>query len=324
MPTNEELDAVKAMERWRMNTQTHAYPTLKTIATWQDSFQSYLQIDYRKITHRQLSDKSVKLAAQHIRVFSLWHESQFKEIFDPGNLTNYDLHLYRKFSLDQEQVKAATWNSRHWALGILCLWIGLPELMEGVEQKEAVRVSTKHRSLTDDEYHRLVHIIEQDTLRTITTFEHHNAIRNRAAVMLMLAGLRVEEVSLISATNVRVSERSGEVWVRKGKGGKERTVALNLIVRHAVSAYMDFKPAGNLFNLTTRSLQRTVNDIGHRIGVPDLTPHWLRYTFAKRLEKTGVPIESIRDLLGHNSIETTRRYLRSSMEDLQSAVEGAM
>ena len=292
---------------------------------WLDQFQSYLQIDYRKITHHQLSEKSIKLAIQHVRVFSLWHEAKFNQAFEPANLTNYDLHLYRKWSLDQEKVKAATWNSRYWALGILCMWIQSADLMDGVEQKAQVRASTKHRSLTDDEYHRLVHKLEQDPRRAVTVFEHHTAIRNWAAVSLMLhAGLRVEEVSLAIAEDITINERSGDVLVRNGKGSKERTVPLNLIARNALASWLDLKPGtATLFDLSTRSLQRIVNEIGQRIGVPDVTPHWLRYTFAKRLEK-NVAIESIRDLLGHNSIETTRRYLRSSFEELQSAVEGAM
>lgn len=296
------------------------------LVDWQDAFRSYLQDDYRKITHRQLNKKSVNLAIQHIRVFSLWCESKFNQEFYPANVTNYDLHLYRQWSLEQEKVKAATWNSRHWALGIFCLWINMPDLMDGVEQKEQGRASTKHRALTDDEYHRLVHILEQDTRRAVTPFEYSSAVRDWSAVSLMLhAGLRVEECSLVTAQDITINERSGQIFVRNGKGSKQRTVPLNLIVRRALASYLDLQPAtSTLINLSTRSLQRTVSDIGKRISVPDLTPHWLRYTFAKRLEKNGVSIETIRDLLGHNSIEVTRRYLRSSMEDLQSAVEGVM
>jgi integrase/recombinase XerD len=306
-----------------MNTQVLVTPITLNLH-WLDQFQSYLQTDYRKVTHRQLNNKSINLAVQHIRVFAAWYEAKFNQAFNVSLLTNYDLHIYRKFSLDEEKVKAATWNSRHWSLSILCQWIQSPDLMDGIDQKEAGRASTKHRSLTDDEYHRLVHIVEQNTMRSLTAFEYQTTVRNRAAVMLMLAGLRVEEVSLLAATDITIGERSGEVLVRNGKGSKERTVTINLIVRKALSAWLEFNPQESLFNLTARTLQRTVSDIGKRIGVPDLTPHWLRYTFAKRLEKSGVTIEAIRDLLGHNSIETTRRYLRSSMEDLQSAVEGVM
>jgi integrase/recombinase XerD len=309
-----------------MTTQTTLQSPITLTLHWLDQFQSYLQTDHRKITHRQLSGKSITLAVQHIRVFGLWHEAQFNEIFQPGTLTNYAIHLYRKFSLEQEKVMAATWNSRHWALGIFCTWVGLPDLMDGIEQKEQGRVSTKHRSLTDDEYHRLVRTAEHDTRDEVLEFHYQNRLRNRAAVALMLhAGLRVEEVSLLSAADITIGERSGSVLVRNGKGSKQRTVPLSLIARISIAPWLDLKPdAASLFDLTTRSLQRIVSDIGNRIGVPDLTPHWLRYTFAKKLEQSGVAIDTIRDLLGHNSIETTRRYLRSSMEELQSAVEGVM
>lgn len=308
-----------------MNTQTNYQLPITVSLHWLDQFQSYLEADRRKVTRRQLNDKSIRLAVQHLRVFGLWYEAKFNQAFVPAYLTNYDLLVYRKFSLDAERVKAATWNSRHWALGILCAWIGHPDLMDGIEQKAQGRASTKHRSLTEDEYHRLIHLIEQDTRRAITSFEAETALRNWAVVMLMLHGLRVEEVSLVYIDDITINERSGNILVRDGKGSKERNVPLNLIARRALSRHLLGKPeAGPLFDISIRTLQRLVNDLGHRIGVPDLTPHWLRYTFAKMLEKAGTAIEIIRDLLGHDSIETTRHYLRSSLEDLQSAVEGVM
>lgn len=308
-----------------MNIQISQFD-LQLETCWLNQFRSYLQTDYRKITRRQLSGKSIKLAVQHIRVFGLWHEAQFKETFEPNMLTSYAIHLYRKLSLDQEKVMASTWNSRHWALGIFCTWIGLPDLMDGIEQKKQGRASTKHRSLTNDEYHRLVRTIEHDTRDEVLEFHYHTRLRNRAAVAFMLhAGLRVEEVSFLSTTDVKMWERSGEVLVRNGKGSIERSVRLNLIARNSISPWINLiTDSASLFNLTTRSLERIVKEVGQRIGIPDLTPHWLRYTAAKRLEQTGATIEEIRDFLGHKSIETTRRYLRSSMEQMQAAVDRAM
>jgi site-specific recombinase XerD len=318
--------------------QTSPSITVSIFSPWLDQFSQFLQSDYRKITRRQLSEKSIRLAVQHTRVFGMWHTATFHQDFEPSALTNYDLHLYRKWSLDQEKIKAATWNSRHWALSILCMWIesthGFVKLMDGVEQKQSGLTSTKHRSLTDDEYHRLVHVLEQNTRRVVTAFEYQVTVRNWAAVTLMLqAGLRVEEATLCDVDDINLNERSGSVLIRSGKGDKERSVPLNLVARNALRAWLDLRPATvstALFTgkettrLTTRSLQRIVEELGRQIGVPDLTPHWLRYTFAKRLEASGAPIEAIRDLLGHNSIDTTRRYLRSSAEELQSAVEGVM
>ena len=320
--------------------QTIRSITVSVSSPWLHQFSQFLQSDYRKITHRQLSEKSIRLAIQHTRVFGMWHTATFHEPFEPAMTTNYDLHLYRKWSLDNEKVKAATWNSRHWALSILCMWIEsthgtlLANLMDGIEQKQSGLTSTKHRSLTDDEYHRLVHVLEKNSRRVVTAFEYKVTVRNWAAVTLMLqAGLRVEEVTLVDVGDITMNERSGSVLIRSGKGDKERSVPLNLIARNALRAWLDLRPVSvstALFTgkettrLTTRSLQRIVEELGRQIGVPDLTPHWLRYTFAKRLESNGTTIEAIRDLLGHNSIETTRRYLRSSAEELQSAVEGVM
>src|SRR3989337_4111204 len=114
--------------------------TVSVSSPWLHQFSGFLQSDYRKITRRQLSEKSIRLARQHARVFGMWHTATFHQAFEPSALTNYDLHLYRKWSLDHEKVKAATWNSRHWALSILCMWIesthGFVKLMDGVEQKQ--------------------------------------------------------------------------------------------------------------------------------------------------------------------------------------------
>jgi integrase/recombinase XerC len=290
---------------------TNIQPLTVPIA-WQVDFEACLAKKFRNA-------KTSGLAMQHIRVFSQWYEDKFHQALVPSLLTNYDLHLYREWSLKGEKVKAATWNSRLWALGILCEWIDDETLLDGVEQQGQVRGSTKHRSLTDDEYHRLIHVLEQNTKRTVTAFETLNANRDRATVMLMLHGLRVEECTLVQADDITINERSGYVLVRNGKGSRERTVPLNLIARNAIDLWL-----GHMESVSVRTLQRSVAQLGKQIGVPDLTPHWLRYTFAKRLERTGQPIETIRDLLGHESIETTRRYLRSSLDELQSAVEGVM
>jgi integrase len=302
-----------------MNIDYQLQPFTVSIASdWQTEFSSHISRNYRNA-------KTAGLVHQHVRVFALWYQAKFNQAFEPSLLTNYDLHLFRAESLKSK--KAATWNSRLWALEILCAWIGDPSLLEDIEAQGQGRVSTKHRSLTDDEYHRLIHALEQNPRRAVTQFEYSNAVRDWAAVSLMLHGLRVEETSLLNVDDITLNERSGDVLVRNGKGSKERSVPIHLIGRKALAAFLAIRPASasdNLFSVSVRTLQRNVEALGAQIGVPDLTCHWLRYTFAKRLERSGVAIETVRDLLGHNSIETTRRYLRSSAEELQSAVEGVM
>jgi site-specific recombinase XerD len=49
--------------------------------------------------------------------------------------------------------------------------------------------------------------------------------------------------------------------------------------------------------------------------------HCLRHTFCTELAKAGVPVHVIKRLAGHESIETTLKYMHATERDLDSAVE---
>ena len=53
----------------------------------------------------------------------------------------------------------------------------------------------------------------------------------------------------------------------------------------------------------------------------EVTPHTLRHTFGKNLVDAGVPLDRVAQLLGHESVDTTRIYTTPSEQDLQREVE---
>jgi len=57
-----------------------------------------------------------------------------------------------------------------------------------------------------------------------------------------------------------------------------------------------------------------VNDYGKLIDHPTLAPHDLRRTFARVRYDAGMPLDQIKVLLGHSSLETTKRYLGISID----------
>lgn len=307
---------------------------------WQTAFEGYLRHDYRRVSpkRRNPSEKTVKTAKQHVRVFSMWWESKYSEAFSPEKITNFDLHTYRHHSLEEARVAPDTWNSRLWALRIFAEWVKsvhgetYADLADGIEPKSQGLRSSRYRSLTDQEYGWLIHRLERRTREAVTAFEYQTAIRDWAMVAVMIyAGLRVEETSLLDLTDITINERSGSVRVRNGKGSKQRIVPLGINVRRALAKLIDLRQPDspmalfsgkNSVRISTRHIERIISDLGAECRIAGLSPHWLRYTFAKRLEKQGVLIEQIRELLGHESIETTRRYLRAGWDELQSAVEG--
>lgn len=55
-------------------------------------------------------------------------------------------------------------------------------------------------------------------------------------------------------------------------------------------------------------------------GVRHLSPHCCRHTYITRLQAKGIPMETIARLAGHSKIETTDKYLHTSIDVLSSAV----
>jgi site-specific recombinase XerD len=70
--------------------------------------------------------------------------------------------------------------------------------------------------------------------------------------------------------------------------------------------------------ITQRGLEHALSRVAGRAKVAPFRMRMLRVTFATELYDSGSDIEEIRKLLGHESIETTRRYLAVS-ERMQKA-----
>jgi len=57
-----------------------------------------------------------------------------------------------------------------------------------------------------------------------------------------------------------------------------------------------------------------------KAGIKDFHFHDLGHTYASRLVRNGVDLNTVKELLGHSSITTTQRYLYSQAEQKREAV----
>jgi len=129
-------------------------------------------------------------------------------------------------------------------------------------------------------------------------------------------GLRVSE-----ATNLKVEDldRSRKViWVRRGKGHKDRQVMLSEPLREVLVAYWRWKrPTGWLFPgakpgcpISRETVFETCRKAARLAGVAKpVHPHSFRHAFATHLLDDGVSLPVIQALLGHANLKTTARYL---------------
>jgi integrase/recombinase XerD len=70
-----------------------------------------------------------------------------------------------------------------------------------------------------------------------------------------------------------------------------------------------------------RGVRRVVNARSVDAGLGPLSPHKLRSSYASALIEAGVSIDKVMDILGHESINTTRLYVQRTEEQLEGAVK---
>jgi site-specific recombinase XerD len=143
--------------------------------------------------------------------------------------------------------------------------------------------------------------------------------------LLFSSGLRVSELISLNKDSINFEKKE---FVIRGKGQKDRPVFVSDEAVKWIKEYLSKrqdqtkalfiqysnhqnKPdnSGNYKRLTTRSVQRLVNQYALMAGInKHVSPHVLRHSFATNLLMNGADIRSVQTMLGHSNIATTQIY----------------
>jgi len=151
------------------------------------------------------------------------------------------------------------------------------------------------------------------------------ALRRWAVLELLYScGLRLAEVHGLDVT--AVDRHTGQVRAL-GKGEKERVVPLGRRASEALGAYFGKRGESGSraaflsvrgTRLSRRQIQRDVTAQLARVADGDrLTTHSLRHSFATHLLDRGADLVSVKEMLGHASLSTTRIYTHTSVDRLK-------
>jgi site-specific recombinase XerD len=148
-------------------------------------------------------------------------------------------------------------------------------------------------------------------------------VRNRALIALMYrGGLRLGEVLALRPKDIDPDH--GTVVVLRGKGGRRRSVGLDPGAMAMIMRWIERRqrhgvpPKAALFctlaggNLHPSYVRTLLPRLARKANIQKrVHPHGLRHTLAHELMMEGVPVPIIQRQLGHASLATTDRYLRS-------------
>jgi len=163
------------------------------------------------------------------------------------------------------------------------------------------------------------------------------ALRDRALLEVLYAtGARISEVVGLDVDDVAFNE-GAETALLRGKGRKERVVPIGSFALAALDAYLvrgraalaqQGKGTPAVFlntrggRLSRQSAWAILSAAAARAGVPHVSPHTMRHSFATHMLSGGADVRVVQELLGHASVSTTQVYTlvtRDSLREVYAA-----
>ena len=157
-------------------------------------------------------------------------------------------------------------------------------------------------------------------------------LRERAVVDFMYAtGCRVSEVAKMTKQDIDWVEKS--VFVHLGKGKKDRITYINAEAELSLKKYLNSRTDNDphLFvserqphvGMHRNSFETIIRKVASRLAPGEIsikvTPHTFRRTMGTVAVERGCPIEKVKEILGHESLDTTMRYVTVSKVDVKTA-----
>lgn len=224
--------------------------------------------------------------------------------------------------LDGGALSPATRRRRHAALSTFYRWLMRQENLQTspMERVEAVRVSLRQpRPMPCEVAEAIISVIPTDATRDRTLF-----------TLLYETGMRVGEAIGLQHTDVDLAHDDEKVRVI-GKGGRERTILLaaapesiRLLRRHLKATGInsgsifrgDSRYGGSSMPVRYATVLRAWQKYCKKANV-QATIHQLRHTRASELVRNGVPLGTVRKLLGHRHIQSTMLYAETDLATMK-------
>jgi integrase len=141
-----------------------------------------------------------------------------------------------------------------------------------------------------------------------------------AVLLSMNSGLRLGEMLKLRWKNVQLDRCWLTVEGLEAKSRQTRHVPLNAEAVNVLTQWREQSGSlGRVFNVSL-SFKTAWWHLLERAGIQNFRWHDLRHHFASRLVQEGVPLNTVRDLLGHSSVAMSLRYAHLAPDQRRDAV----
>jgi len=272
------------------------------------------------------SPESKRAYGRGLEHFLTWYQTdQPTTGFTKATVQQYRAHLLES-GLSSSTVNLYMTAIRRLAVEAADNGLLAPELASGIGRvkgirREGVRIGNW---LTARQAEKLVNAPDIGTLK---------GKRDRALLAVMIGcGLRREETACLSLEHIQQREARWIIVDMIGKGRRVRSVPMPSWSKAAIELWTAaagftsgrvFRPVnkgGRLCgeSMTAQSVFEVVRKYAAEAGFEGIRPHDLRRTFARLAHKDHAAIEQIQISLGHQSLQTSQKYI-GVQQDLTDA-----
>ena len=176
-------------------------------------------------------------------------------------------------------------------------------------------------------------IEEVDRLLSIPDINTFKGLRDKTMLEIMYScGLRVSELISLKKKDINIKNSFIRII---GKGNKERIIPIGEIALEYLNKYFELLSCIPKINnskyvfinknglpLTRQYFFKIIKYYSIKANInKNISPHTLRHSFATHLLENGAPLIAVKNLLGHESINTTQIYTHVNERKLVSVID---
>ncbi len=271
---------------------------------------------------QDISQHTRQAIIMDIRKFAKWFSTANAEPWDVERITSRDVIDFRDYLKAEKKQAVSTINRNLASIRKYFKWLCQQDYLTvnpTLSIKELKKQPLAPQGLSKPEVRKILREVE---LR--------KDIRAKGIFSLILyTGARLSDVTFLELTDLTISDRSGTVFYRHGKGSKQRIVPLPLQARKAITQYLGSRPPvdsqrvflGERGELNRRGVQAIFEKYRALTGIDNLHCHVLRHTFSHNFLSSAGNLVQLASLLGHESLNTTAIYTKNSIEQLGEATD---
>lgn len=298
--------------------------------TWETDLQEFLE----SLSAQNKSIGTIQMYRFHLQNFLSTTDKETNQI-KPQDIYAYlnkkdsEIKTKKMYTIKREQLSS---NTKHLILACIRKFLDYHKRYDLAKELRQIKIKIQTNEpvqITNDEAQSLIK-------QKVTTQPQLNERNTLLVKLLFDSGMRRSEVTSLTFEifkNIDPDEENHMIIV-KGKGDKQRKI---LIPMKWIQEYLDFaekygidisdekqplfqseRTGESIKPITVTHIISQLAEEGNVVyNKHVISPHKLRSTYATNLHADGEDVLKIKDLLGHASLNTTKRYVSISNEELK-------